>query len=113
MNSNSKPERLAAVSQLINSYKADPLAIDSSIELITMPQLESLSSSGRINVLVFLRNTEPLAWNKESVAKAESAIDEIKSRAEVGKVYIGPQTQDALSQLEQLLGRASHDEAVN
>ena len=109
MNSDSKPERLAAVAKLIESYSADPVAIELSVELLTTPNLESLSSSGRINVLVFLRNTKTTAWTTKSLLGAESAIDEIRNRAEVGKAYIGPQTEEALDKLEQHLSQISRN----
>ena len=108
MNSHSKPERLEAVAKLIESYNADKTATELSIEMLTMPQLESLSASGRINVLVFLRNTKPQAWSQDLLNSAEASIDEIKLRAEVGKTYIGPQTEDALKKLELHLRQVSN-----
>ncbi len=113
MNSELKATRLAAVKELIEVYKSNDIAISSAIELITMPQLDSLSSSGRINVLVFLRNTEPSSWNKDLKLRAESALDEIRERAEKGRAYIGPQTEEAITKLDAFLDSKAHNNAVN
>ncbi|WP_321414717.1 hypothetical protein [uncultured Desulfobacter sp.] len=111
MNSEFKPDRLAAVAKLIESHSDSQAAVEYAVELITMPQLESLSASGRINVLVFLRNTKPIAWNKELLSGVDAAIDEIKNRAETGNAYIGPQTEEAINKLQRHVNEITHNKA--
>ena len=103
MNSNIKSARMAAVAELIEDYNSNRLAISSSLDLLKMPQLETLSPSGRINVLVFLRNTEQSSWNDDLKNRASSAIRLIRKRASENKAYIGPQTEDALRKLNKFL----------
>jgi hypothetical protein len=103
MNSDVKQTRKDAVGQLIAEYGSDQTAISLAIDLITMPQLETMSASGRINVLVFLRNTDPSAWNEESKDAAVSAIKTIRTRAKQGKAFIGSQTKEALTTAEKWL----------
>lgn len=103
MNSNVKPTRLAAVAELIEDYNSNKLAISSALDLLMMPQLETLSPSGRINVLVFLRNTNPSAWSEDLKDGAFSAISLIRKRGAENKASIGPQTEDALRKLEKFL----------
>ena len=71
--------------------------------MLDVPQLETLSSSGRINVLVYLRNTDPSAWNDKLKNRAKTGIDLIRERAEENKVIVGPQTEDALRKLDSFL----------
>ena len=103
MNSGVKSTRLKAVADLINNYKSNHLAISLALDLLEMPQLETLSSSGRINVLVFLRNTEPSSWSDELKNRAYSAISLIRERSDENKVFIGPETEDALRKLDKFL----------
>jgi hypothetical protein len=85
---------------LIADYNSNVIAISSAIHLITMLQLDSLYTAGRINVLVYLRNTSISAWRKALTAKASAAQSEIRDRASKGKTFIGPQTEDALAKIE-------------
>jgi hypothetical protein len=98
MNDAVRENRLGAVENLINNYRANSTAVELAISMLQPPKLETLSASGRINVLVFLRNTDKSAWTPESIVKAENAIAQIRSRADAG-VAIGPQTEDALNQI--------------
>lgn len=109
MNSDVKATRLAAVEQLINNYRNSKSAISASIDLVTMPQIESLSASGRINILVFLRNTDPSGWDDKLKSKAEFAIDEIRERAESGKAFIGPQTDEAINRFVKHIELEAHN----
>lgn len=103
MNSSVKATRLAAVSELIEGYSSNQIAISSALEMLAMPQLATLSSSGRINVLVFLRNTEASSWNEGLQNRASSSIRTIRKRALEKIAYIGPQTEDALRRLDKFL----------
>lgn len=103
MNSSVKATRLAAVSELIEGYSSNQIAISSALEMLAMPQLATLSSSGRINVLVFLRNTEASSWNEGLQNRAYSSIRTIRKRALEKIAYIGPQTEDALRRLNKFL----------
>ena len=103
MNDVTKKNLLGAVEKLIKDHRRNPQAIDLSIKLIEYPKLEELSSSGRINVLVFLRNTDNTAWSDQLKVRAQRAIDNIRKRSEQGISSIGPQTQDELIKLESFL----------
>lgn len=103
INSSVKATRLAAVSELIEGYSSNQIAISSALEMLAMPQLATLSSSGRINVLVFLRNTEASSWNEGLQNRASSSIRTIRKRALEKIAYIGPQTEDALRRLNKFL----------
>lgn len=103
INSSVKATRLAAVSELIEGYSSNQIAISSALEMLAMPQLATLSSSGRINVLVFLRNTEASSWNEGLQNRAYSSIRTIRKRALEKIAYIGPQTEDALRRLNKFL----------
>jgi hypothetical protein len=94
-----KESRIGAVDTLIKKYRADARAIDLSLSLLELPKLEQLSASGRVNVLVFLRNTERSAWTPELLLRAERAIANIQARHESRVAPIGGQTKDSLNQL--------------
>lgn len=98
MNDAVKENRLGAVETLIKNYRSNATAVEQAVSLLEPPKLEMLSASGRINVLVFLRNTDKVAWTPESIARTKNAIAQIRSRSDTG-VAIGPQTDDALTQL--------------
>ena len=102
MNDAVKESRIGAVDQLIRNYKTNSAAVDQAIKLIEQPQLASLSASGRINVLFFLRSTDPSTWSQDSISRAEKAISEIRNRSKSG-IEIGAQTDDALSKLSAFL----------
>lgn len=102
MNDAAKSNRIGAVDQLIKTYRANPAAVDQALKLLEPPQLESLSASGRINVLVFLRNTEGAAWSPEAIQRAEKAIANIRNRKASG-VEVGRQTDEALTRLTDFL----------
>lgn len=102
MNSPNRSTRLSAVANLIKNHRSSGLAISSALDLLKLPQLETLSASGRINVLVFLRNTNPNSWNGELRERGYSAIELIQSRSKQD-AYIGPQTEDALTRFKAFL----------
>ncbi|SEB01073.1 hypothetical protein SAMN05660964_03144 [Thiothrix caldifontis] len=107
MNSDVKEKRLAAVAELIEDHKENQIAISSAISLITMPQLETLSSSGRINVFVYLRNTEQSSWNEDLRKRAQDAIHTIKKMTNERKLNIGPQMEGEIHKLEEILKKNS------
>ncbi|MGC4079735.1 MAG: hypothetical protein QM702_22360 [Rubrivivax sp.] len=94
-----KESRIGAVDTLIKNYRADARAVDQVLRLLEPPKLNSLSASGRVNVLVFLRNTERAAWSPELLARADRAIALIRARHESKEAEIGEQTKDGLDQL--------------
>jgi hypothetical protein len=94
-----KESRIGAVDTLIKTYRADSRAVDQALSLLEVPKLEKLSSSGRINVLVFLRNTDRTAWTPGLLSRADRAIAGIRARHESKVAEIGEQTKDALNQL--------------
>ncbi len=104
VNSLDKSTRLIAVSNLIKNYSASSRAINLALDLLEMPLLETLSASGRINVFVFLRNTNRAVWDSDQITRAKDAIALIRRRSNDNIVQIGSQTEDALSRLEGFLG---------
>ncbi len=102
-----KSNRLAAVERLIDEHRSSRTAIELAIDLLRPPQLEALTASGRINVLVFLRNTNRATWDNQLRNRASSAIDLMRERAATSKVHIGPQTDDVLRRLESFLNEAA------
>lgn len=102
MNDATKDNRVGAVEVLIKNYRGNSAAVEQAVSLLEPPKLDGLSASGRINVLVFLNNTEAMAWTPQSITRAEKAIDQIRLRATNG-VKIGTQTDAALKQLSKHL----------
>ena len=98
-----KSNRLAAVERLIDEHRSSRTAIELAIDLLSQSHIETLTASGRINVLVFLRNTNKLTWDKELRDLASKAIDLIRERSTTGEAQIGPQTDEALRRLETFL----------
>lgn len=94
-----KESRIGAVDTLIKNYRTDSRAVEQAVGLLEYPKIDQLSASGRINVLVFLRNTEKAAWTPETFARADRAIALIQARHESKISEIGEQTRDGLSQL--------------
>lgn len=104
MNAADKESRISAVSELIGNFGTSSQAVDLAIGLLESPRLEQLSASGRINVLVFLRNTNEVAWSSENVIRAEKAIGTIRARQGAG-IEIGKQTDEALRLLADFLAK--------
>jgi hypothetical protein len=98
MNDAVKENRIGAVQRLIDNYRGNSTAVEQAVSLLEKPKLDTLSASGRINVLVYLRNTDAVAWTPQTFSRAEKAISDIRSKGDTGNV-IGPQTDDALKQL--------------
>ena len=98
-----KESRTGAVETLIKTYRADSRAVDQAVSLLEPPKLERLSASGRVNVLVFLRNTDRTAWTPALLSRIEKAIANIRARHESKVAEIGEQTKDALNKLERHL----------
>lgn len=105
MNDVVKKNRIGAVEKLISNHKANSMAIEQAVNLLEPPKLQELSASGRINVLVFLRNTDSSAWSPDLLKRAEDAITNIRDRSNRGIAKIGNQTEDALKKLSVHLSR--------
>jgi hypothetical protein len=103
MNSKERSVRLISIKKLIDKYRANPIAIDLALNSLSPPLLGNLSSSGRINVLVFLRNTAQSAWMTDLMNKGKKAIQVIRQRHDDNIDRIGPQTKDALYKFEMFL----------
>jgi hypothetical protein len=105
MNDAVKDNRIGAVEKLITNYRANSSAVDQATSMLEVPKLETLSASGLINVLVFLRNTDPSAWTPSTLSRAQTGIALIRQRAAAGATTIGEETRGALSKLEEHLNR--------
>ncbi len=104
MNAADKEIRISAVSDLIKTFGTSSRAVGLAIELLESPKLEQLSASGRINVLVYLRNTNEIAWSSGNLERARRAIENIRARKGAG-VEIGKQTDEALTLLTEFLAK--------
>ncbi len=105
MNDVVRQNRVGAVEKLIQTHRTNSAAVDQAIKLIEPPKLENLSASGRINVLVFLSNTEAAAWSPDLIRRATSAIHDIRDRSDRGVAVIGSQTEGSLKRLEAHLAK--------
>jgi hypothetical protein len=104
LDSPTRDVRISATSRLIKQYATSAEVLQRAVEKLEQPKLEKLSASGRINVLVFLRNTNEVAWSADTIKRARAAIANIRSRKASG-VEIGNQTEEALRRLEEHLNR--------
>ncbi len=105
MNDAAKENRIGAVDSLIKHYRANSDAVDQAISMLESPKLDTLSASGRINVLVFLQNTDASAWTPSAISRARDAITIIRRRSAEGTVDAREQTEDALNKLSERLSR--------
>lgn len=103
MNSEERSVRLLSVKKLIDKYRANPIAIDLALDNLRPPLLDNLAAPGRINVLVFLRNTMASVWAEDFINRGNKAVQLIKQRHAEGVAKIGPQTKEALDKFEEFL----------
>jgi len=96
MNDSIKNNRLASVQTLISEYKNSTAAINEAIKMIEPKKTNALSASGRINVLVFLQNTNSEGWNENLVRRAREVTINMQERHKKGIARVGPQTEEAL-----------------
>jgi hypothetical protein len=99
MNDAARESRVGAVDDLIRNHGASGAAVQQALGMLEPPRLDGLTAAGRINVLVFLRNTQATAWTAQDVARARQAIAEIRRRAKESGIAIGGQTDEALTRL--------------
>lgn len=96
MNSEQRSVRLLSVNKLIEKHRANAVAVNLSLNSLTPPLLDDLSPSGRINVMVFLRNTASTAWTLEDVHRGRESVQLMRERHDQGIGEIGPQTEDII-----------------
>jgi hypothetical protein len=89
--------RKGATQLLIQQYHGSPTTISSVLNMFDDQSFPGLSPSAVIDALVYLSNTDPIAWNKDQVKRARQAIAKVESRG------VGTQTQDAIHTLEAIL----------
>lgn len=87
MNSNIPNTRKSAVEKLIREYGSSPEAIEYTIQLYSPEKISSLSPSGLINGLSYLKRTDPQVWKPRQIEVANQTVRRI---LETNK---GPQTQ--------------------
>jgi hypothetical protein len=95
-----KDARLGAAENLIRNYSRDNRAVEQTIAMLEQPRVTGLSASGRINVLVYLRNTEQSAWTPALRTRAQQAFAGMRSQHAVKALELGQQGLDALGQAE-------------
>jgi hypothetical protein len=98
INAPSRDERRPAAQRLVERYAASPLAINETLALLGPGKSEPLTISGRINALLFLSRTAPLAWDPALEALGREVIARIAQRADAKD-----ETQAQLLRLGQLL----------
>jgi len=103
MNDSIKNNRLASVQTLINEYQNSTAAVNEAIKMIEPNKRNALSASGRINVLVFLQNTNFEGWNENLVRRAREVTIKMQNQHEKGVARVGPQTEEALNKLRKHL----------
>jgi hypothetical protein len=94
-----KQSRLGAVSTLIKNYSGDSRAVEQMLSLLEAPKSVELSSSGRINALVFLRNTDRSAWTPALLLRAEKILAPMLGNESTNIPGFGEQTRDAALRL--------------
>lgn len=109
MNDSIKSNRLTSVNTLIDEYKNNTVAITEAIKMLEPDSRDHLSASGRINVLVFLRNTSSDGWNETLVKRARNLIIELQKKSNEGFASVGPQTQEELKKLRVHLVHVEND----
>jgi len=109
MNSKERPVRLRAVKELIDKHRSDPLAITLAIDNLKPPLLDALSASGRINVLVFLRNTDKSSWTDNFISRGRIGVALIRKRDAENVAPLGPQTKEALIKFEEFLNAIDNE----
>jgi hypothetical protein len=82
INAPSRNDRRPAAQRLVARYAASPLAIAETLALLGPGQSEPLTISGRINALLFLSHTAPLAWDPALEAQGREVVARVGLHAE-------------------------------
>lgn len=98
-----KRVRIRSTQALISDFGEDPAAIAAALDRFSSDRIGELSPSGRINVMVYLSNSDRYAWTSELLQRGNDAITLIRKRHEQGIAAIGDQTRSALADLERFI----------
>lgn len=81
---------------LFEKYKSNPLAISLALSFINNRNIDNISVNGVINILNFLKKTEPNLWNESLINQAFLVINFIKEMGDKKIIYIGKITEATL-----------------
>ena len=99
MNTEKAEIRKSAVAKLIREYKSSSQAISLSLRMYDAGKFNSLSPSGIINGIYFLKSTDPTVWNRLQVFNAKDVIRKLN------RTNPGPQTKAALNQFDEFINK--------
>lgn len=99
VNATIKDIRISAVEKLIKTHSTNAIAVEAALGYLESEKLDNISAAGRVNLLVFLRNTNEVAWSSESIARAEKIIVVLRQR------NYGSTTQEGIDKLITLLDK--------
>lgn len=93
MNASSASIRKKTVADLITTYRSSSQAISLTLQLYEPERINSLSPSGLINGLYFLKATDPTAWESQQIQQGRNTVARVKAK------NAGPQTQKVANDL--------------
>ena len=93
MNASSASIRKKTVADLITTYRSSSQAISLTLQLYEPERINSLSPSGLINGLYFLKATDPTAWKSQQIQQGRNTVARVKAK------NAGPQTQKVANDL--------------
>jgi hypothetical protein len=104
LNSQEYSTRYSALESLERFQTANENAVNLALDMLSDSEIDMLSANGRYNVLYFL---DRVAWNAmgaETVSKAQTALQTIKTRQREGITEVGTKTQALLDSIRQKIG---------
>ena len=105
INSPVRSTSLQATDMLKTQYAGNTEVIKLVLDLFEPSKIDALSALGRLNALLYLKNTELRAWTPELAVQAESVIDFLEKRHQDGTAIIGAQTRQHLEKFKQHLSQ--------
>lgn len=101
-NSDDQAVRVESTRKLVSEFSASKLAIEAALSWYQLGSIEELTTSGRINLLVYLGNTDRLAWDRKLHSMGRDALNLIEERQNIG-IKIGPTTREKMNAFDKLL----------
>lgn len=92
LNSGERATRLAAGQLLQSQYRDSSEAIGLVLDTFEPPQLDMLTTEGRINGLYYLSRSDPKAWTPQLLARGWAVARNLEARESQG-ARVGPQTR--------------------
>jgi hypothetical protein len=76
--------RKAAYERLRSEYTGNTPAITYALDTLEPSRLARLSADGRVNILLFLSQTQPQAWSADQARRAEAVLDSVQASVSGG-----------------------------